>query len=241
MVTANVAKLELMEHRLDSLDCALMGLMGRSERLQFVAGIESKIRELHESNPTALEELLPPQEEVGFVHHEVGRMLSTSARKRSRLAFTSGVLGIVVLALMFAMPLTYCVVAMAVDTIGEVPAIAIMSLNVLAVGCGGAIAIAMAIVSLVRLNHRQGRHVGQGWAITGLCTATVPMLVGLLAALFFMLPMAIAVANRSNNSGEHYCSAAPNANSPTATMARCTGSAPRSELCKNCLPARTNI
>jgi hypothetical protein len=185
MSSTSVATDELIDERLDTIDRALMGLMPRRERLKFLAETEVMLRDRGVLNSVLAEELDEAQEGL----RSTALIPQTGRRGRSRLALASGVLGIVAAVLLFAMPVTYIVVSMAGEAIGEMASYALLGLNVLAVALGGATAVILGIAALVRLSRRHSRQVGHGWAITGLCAGPVPMLLGGLAMLFVVLPM----------------------------------------------------
>jgi hypothetical protein len=97
-------------------------------------------------------------------------------------------MGIIALVLLFMMPITYIVVSMTGEAIGEMAAYALIGFNVLAVALGGAAAVALGVAALVRLSRRHSRQIGHGWAIAGLCTGPMPMLIGGLAMIVLVLP-----------------------------------------------------
>jgi hypothetical protein len=99
-------------------------------------------------------------------------------QKRSRLAISSGVLGIVALALLFGMPVSYFVVAMVGDFLGEIFAIGFLGTHLLTVAVGGLAAVALGTAALIRLGRRKEGLVGHGWAIAGLCTGPIALFVG---------------------------------------------------------------
>ena len=172
-----------MEQRLDALDRALLGILPRSERLALVAQVETRVRELADGN-TAAQSTLETALEPEIVASAVSTRASTSEpKRRSRLALSSGILGIVALVLLFAMPITYFVVALVGESFGELVSIGLLGMHVLTVAIGGLVALFLGIAGLVSLSRRKGRLVGHGWAITGLCTAPLPTLVGGLLVL----------------------------------------------------------
>ena len=69
------------------------------------------------------------------------------------------------------------------EDLGEIVAYSLLGIHVLAVAVGGLVALVMGIAGLVSLARRKGHLVGHGWAITGLCTAPLPTLVGGLMVL----------------------------------------------------------
>ncbi len=185
MASTSVATQELIDQRLDTIDRALMGLMPRNERLKFMAETEVMLREGGSLNSELAGEAGDAQDGP----RPTPPISRTGRRGRSRLALTSGVLGIAAALLLIAMPVSYIVLAMAGELIGEIVAYALLALNILAVTLGGAAAVVLGIAALVRLNRRNSRQTGHGWAITGLCAGPVPMLIGGISVLVFVLPM----------------------------------------------------
>jgi hypothetical protein len=176
METANVATQDAVDQRLDALDRALHGLMPWSERTKFVAEMDARIR-AGRAAPPASDDLPATRR---------------SPVRRSRLALLSGTLGIVALALLLLIPITYVLAEILGEAVGELFAYGLLGANILAVAMGGTAAVALGIAALVRLSRRHSTQVGHGWAITGLCTGPMPMLVGGLATLTVVLPMLIA-------------------------------------------------
>lgn len=167
-----------IDERLDAVDRALLGLLPRQERLAIVAQVEAKVRGLGADNPQ-LQADLPAATETaaastGFV---------PARRARSRLAVTAGVLGIVALAMLFLTPVAWFMLAMLDGAIDEVLALAILGTQAGVFTLAGTAAVMLGIVALVQLSRRRGSLVGHGWAITGLCTGPVPMLIGGIAVL----------------------------------------------------------
>lgn len=171
-----------IEQRLDALDRTLLGLLPRSERLEFVAKVETRVREL---GSDALGDLSPAEAATEVY----ARTASATSKRRSRLALSSGILGIIALAMLFAMPITYIFVATIGEGLGEFVSISLLSIHVLTVAIGGLAALIMGIAGLVSLARRKGRLVGHGWAITGLCTAPLPTLIGGLMVLVTSLSL----------------------------------------------------
>jgi hypothetical protein len=196
----------MIDLRLDAIDRALMGLLPRNDRLKTVAEVETRIRELAAAD-SAVEANLQAQAEHARLDDlprlgegaegaqfssalqpsasAAGRMTSPSRTKRSSLALSSGISGIVALLLLFASPIAYMVIATlgANDVVDEAIAMLLLGTLVAAVAIGGTAAVALGVAALVRLNRRADRLVGHGWAITGLCTGPLPMLAGGLIGL----------------------------------------------------------
>jgi hypothetical protein len=177
---------ETIDQRLDALDRALLGLLPRSERLEFVAGVQARLETQPAESLTATEAALC---QPAAVASSVSRR-----RQRSATALTAGVLGIVSLALLFALPVTYLIVAAASEAIGELVTYTLLSANILVVALAGGAAIVLGIVALVRLARQRGQ-LGHGWAITGLCTGPLPALAGGLGMIAFVLPLMAELAD----------------------------------------------
>jgi hypothetical protein len=190
------ARQQAIDLRLDAIDRALMGLLPRHERQELVAQLETKIRdtaaagpvdaELGESSRERAHQFADTMEPAEF-SSAVQPSRSLSRRRflpgrtpRSRLAVASGVLGMVALALLVVLPIVYVMAEMTGD---EMLALSLLGGHVSAATLGGLLAVALGIAALVKLNRREGRLVGHGWAITGLCTGPLPMFVGGLVAL----------------------------------------------------------
>lgn len=174
----------LLDQRLDALDRILLGLLPRTERIAFVAQVEVRISELADAIP-ALESSAAGESST---LPDLAALSASprAAKRRSRLALSSGILGIVALVMLFAMPITYVIVSIIGESMGELVAYSLLIIHVLTVAVGGLVAIVMGITGLVRLARRKGRMVGHGWAITALCTAPLPTLVGGLLAVTFL-------------------------------------------------------
>lgn len=181
--------------RLDAIDRALLGLLPRHERMELVGQIETKLREVAEANPPLGAEPSEARPDYSERFDEVvetaarGPAVRSSAtagrallrrRPRSRLAVSSGIMGIVALSLLAALPFVYLLASISGD---EWITFSLIGGNVAAVALGGLLAVAMGIAALVALGRSGGRLIGHGWAITGLCTGPLPMFVGGLVAL----------------------------------------------------------
>lgn len=208
MATANTtphtAVQQLIQQRLDAIDGALLGLLPRHERQAAVAQVETRIRELMTASfataadspavpegPTAPDSALTrlATETPAFVPHPQyfglapgGGNLATQ-KKRSRLALAAGVLGILALVLLFGIPVTYFAAELLSEVMGEVAAIALLGAHAVAFALGGAAAVGLGICALVSLKRHREQLAGHGWAISGLCTGALPMLMGGVAAL----------------------------------------------------------
>jgi hypothetical protein len=193
---------QLIENRLDAIDQALLGLLPRQERLAAVGQVEARIRELAAASAANLTEsaqslalsnsalsipasgapsLLPQPQ---FFAAATGGWFSGPKKKRSRLAVTAGVLGILALALMFATPVTYLFIMAVGEVLGEFVAYAILGAHVFAITIGGLAAVGLGLAALVSLKRRKEQLAGHAWAITGLCTGPLPLLVGCVTVLY---------------------------------------------------------
>lgn len=184
-----------IDQRLDQIEGALLGVLPRQERMSLLAGIESRLVKLAAENPELEKSVAQKLESPELASSQaVANTAGTSAKptttaRRSRMAFTSGILGIVVLVLMFFSPIIYTLAAFASElsgSMGEVGAIILLVGLVLLLAFGGLAAVMMGIVSLVKISRSQKKLVGTGWAITGLCTGPMPMFAGAFGMLIFL-------------------------------------------------------
>ena len=210
---------QLIEQRLDAIDQALVGLLPRQDRLATVAHIESRIRELAATNtanlPATTRILARPelafsnlanqtstfQPHPQFFGMAPGGWAPASVKKRSRLAISAGVLGILALMLLISTPVTYFIVEMLAEVLGEIGAIALMAVHGVAITFGGLAAVGLGICAIVVLRRRRDQLAGHGWAIAGLCTGALPMMLGCTALLLVGLQFglgAIMTAFESN-------------------------------------------
>jgi len=166
---------EAIDQRLDAVDRVLLGLLPRSERMAFVARLETTIRQRLTENPAS---------EIGLAE-PVAEASLPSARPRSALpkcsvaAFTAGLSGIASIVLLFiVLPLAYIAVALLSSTLDfDATILAILlGLVPLAACVAGCAAMVLGIVGLVKIARREGALVGRGWAVTGLCTGPMPVL-----------------------------------------------------------------
>ena len=190
----------LIDLRLDAIDRALLGLLPRSERLEMVAQIETRLRELGPALAARDEQLAADIEHSSLdadlsagssVDGEIatalkhsrlaGRMNLSRRRPRSRLALASGVSGIVALSLLVMFPITFVLCSVLEPSASIL--IPVLGTHVTGVALGGLLAVVLGVAALVVLNRRDARLIGHGWAITGLCTGPLPMLVGGLIVL----------------------------------------------------------
>lgn len=204
---------QLIEQRLDAIDRALMGLLPRPDRVAAVAQVEMRIHELAAANPAFAASLQAPTQGLpladsafsslaadapAFLPHPQlsglvpGRWIPSTQKRRSRLAVSAGVLGILALALLFATPVTCFTVEILGEVLGDIVAIAFMGAHALAVAVGGVAAVGLAIAALVSLRRHKEHLVGHGWAIAGLCAGPLPILLGCAAVLFVGLQMGVA-------------------------------------------------
>lgn len=223
---------QLLEQRLEAIDQALVGLLPRHERLAAVAHVESRVRELATTSSASIDVSHEPPRALpltdptgshpasgtpGFSHHSQyfavapgGWAPATQKKKRSRLAVTAGVLGIISLALVFATPVTYFMVMLLGEVLGEIVAYVLIGAHVLAITTAGVAAVGLGSVALLNLWRRKGELAGHGWAITGLCTGPLPVLIGCSAVLlvaaelgafeYFTTTTAVASSDNSSSS-----------------------------------------
>jgi hypothetical protein len=197
MTTTNntAATQQLIDERLDAIDRALLGLLPRTDRQAIVSQIETRLRELADADGQAPVERQTPNETVTVGVPAASSLLGPASQpifltgrharrpcvKRSWLALSSGIVGIVALALLFATPITYLIVV-SVDQLEEVAEV-LLGTHIATVALGGMLAVALGIAGLAALNRRAGSLAGHGWAVTGLCTGPLPMFIGGLMAL----------------------------------------------------------
>ncbi len=192
----NAAAEQLINHRLDVIDRALLDLLPRNERLALVAQVESRARELVAASaapeaglagstacPAAADAAQPVPGAWPISPPAAPAFLTSAAKRRSGLALTAGLLGIAALVLLFMTPVTYLIVGILGDVVGEIGAVALLGVHVGVVTLGGLAAVALAIAALVSLKRRRGLLVGHGWAIAALCTGPLPLLAGATTGL----------------------------------------------------------
>lgn len=181
MSTANAASThsqDFIDRRLDMLDQSLLGLLPRAERLEIVSRVESSIRD--GAGDGALDSEL---ESLTPATGTTGERARSPRRRRSQLAVSSGVIGIVAMALLVAMPIVYLCVALVSELLGEFVTVAFLGVYVFIVGLFGSLAVFFGTAALIRLARSQTRLTGRAWAITGLCTGPMPMMAGVLLVL----------------------------------------------------------
>jgi len=214
MSTANTPAQTTVQHfieqRLDAIDQALLGMLPRHERLAVVAQLETRLRDQAAMNPAiaaGLGELrrgpgLPDSAlsslsaaTPAFLPHpqpfatSAGGWIPATPKRRSWIAVSAGILGIVALVLMFATPITFFIVEMFAEVLGEFGAYALLGTHTFMVGIGGMAAIGLGICALLILRRKREQLAGHGWAIAGLCTGSLPMLTGCAALLFTALQL----------------------------------------------------
>lgn len=161
----------VIDERLDELDRLLLGLLPRTERLAIVTDVESRVKALGDDAPLAE---LPATASAALLARTAGR----PAARRSRVALSSGVLGIVSAGCLLLSPILFIVASVAAEALGEEFTIALMSLFVFVLVVGGGLAVFLGGASIIRLARNGQTKTGTGWAITGLCTGLLPMLLG---------------------------------------------------------------
>ncbi|HEX7379173.1 MAG TPA: hypothetical protein VF278_18775 [Pirellulales bacterium] len=179
--------------RLDAIDRALLGWLPRHERIEIVGQIETKLREsagastaggvlddIARDRADRHEERLDSAGDRSAIYLRERPFLARR-KPRSRLALTSGILGIIALTALAALPVTYVVVSTIIDD--TTLQVSLLGGHLATVLLGGLLAVALGIAALVLLSRRGGRLVGHGWAITGLCTGPLPLFAGGLMAL----------------------------------------------------------
>jgi|GEM_PF-4503102 len=200
---------QLLDQRLEAIDQALVGLLPRHERLTAVAQVETRIREIAGATPAGggIPQPLPLtdpsisqpssgtpspwQQAKHFASATTGWMLATK-KKRSRVAVTAGVLGIISLGLVFATPVSYLLLMLVAEIVGEIGAYILLGAHVLAISATGFAAVGLGCMALLILWRRKEQLAGYGWAITALCTGALPVLVGCTAVILLGLELGAA-------------------------------------------------
>lgn len=193
-----------IDQRLDRIDEALLGVLPRQERLAVIAGLETRLLKLVAENPelekTAATSLESPDVAACRTEVEgVAKRASSAKQRRSRLAFSSGVMGIVAFVLMILSPVIYVLASVMegiMDGAGEIGAVVMLVGLVFALSLGGLGAVLLGIVSLVKISRSRNQLVGGGWAVTGLCTGPLPMFAGMLGVLM-LAPLVAEFASDS--------------------------------------------
>jgi hypothetical protein len=202
-----------MEQRLDAIDQALLGLLPRQDRLAAIAQVEARIREIAAASPATAAPLDTPSrgltlhnsaisnlstEPLSFFSQPqffgpgLGGQVPSTQKKRSRLAISAAVLGILAIGLLFMIPVSYLTVMTLGEILGEVVAIGLLGAHAVALVVGGMAAIGLGLAALVHLHRRKEQLVGHGWAIAGLCAGAVPLFIGFASVLFVGLEMGVA-------------------------------------------------
>jgi len=184
MTTANtmpVGAEQMLHQRLDAIDRALLGWLPRTERLAIVAQVEARGREL--GGAFADGSIAGTANCLELAAVAPSPVVGSACRRRSGMALTAGILGIVALVLLMATPVSYLIAGFLGDVIGEVGAISLLGVHLGIVTLGGLAAVALGTVALVKLKRRRGELGGHAWAITGLCTGPWPLLGGAVVAI----------------------------------------------------------
>jgi hypothetical protein len=192
----------LIDQRLDAIDRALLGLLPRSNRVALVAQVESMIHELAAANSADLDN--PPSgddSQIGGLDSGAGSRNDSHAalsnpflplpggvtqptgKKRSKLAVSAGVLGIVAISLLILTPITYAIVATIGEALNEIVLYTLLGGHVGAVALSGVAAVALGLVALIRFRKLGTGFTGHAWAIAGLCTGALPMFISGMIAL----------------------------------------------------------
>jgi hypothetical protein len=214
MSTANTTLAEpvrqLIEQRLEMIDQSLAGLLPRQERLAAVAHLEARICNLAAnatavSGQTAISSIgsnavspgapVPYRVDVPAFGAPGAGWQAGPPAKKSRLAIASGLLGIGAIMLMLGLPITYALIMMVGELVGEIAAISILGVHTVAVGMAGMTAIALSLWALLTLRRRRGSLTGHGWAITGLCTGPLPILACGAAGLMLLLELGVGMSS----------------------------------------------
>ncbi len=175
----------IINSQLDALDRVLLSLLPREERLAIVSQVEARSSQL-ENTGTYVQ-----GDASASTESSIRPVMSGNVRirrgKRSRLALASGILGIVAISLLVALPIGYFVVAIFSDVLDEFRLILMLGMHVSAIGVFGTAAFVFGLLALWRLGYRPNAR-GKAWAITGVCTGPVPMMTG-CAMLLVIAPI----------------------------------------------------
>jgi hypothetical protein len=184
---------KLLDERLDLLDRALIGLLPRSRRLELVGLVESQVRELLATGgSTAVEEALRAAPADGSrleTSGAFGTLPESRLQRRSRMAFSAGIIGLVSIGLLVCLPIAYLGLTIVADAAGEWISSAIMVVMLAAAASTGTLAVTFGIAGLLKTVRRQSKLTGAGWAVTGLCTGPLPALVGGIPLLLIGLSL----------------------------------------------------
>jgi hypothetical protein len=174
---ASLSAEQLVERRLDDLDRALLSLLPRGERLAIVQQVEAKVRSAGHASLTAI-----PAAGEATIPATVERR--RALKPRSRMALTAGILGIIALVLLFVSPFIYGLVVVLDSALDETLQIGVLGTQVGLMTFAGLLAVVLGLIALIQLSRSQELRRGHAWAITGLCTGPLPLLIGgLLSAV----------------------------------------------------------
>lgn len=182
---------QTIDGRLDTIDRALLGVMPRTERLEMVSKIEARIRDLLTAGDAGVATAL--QEPLASAPESLSAARPT--RKRSRLALSAGICGLVSIALMFTIPIVYIFVSYFASGLGDTLVLISIGVVHLATFAAGAAAVVLGIAGLVKIARRSGRLFGSGWAITGICAGPLPVLAAGVPLLLAGLSTVLASGN----------------------------------------------
>jgi hypothetical protein len=183
---------QLIDQRLDAIDQALLGLYPRTERLEMVAKVEARIRDLLTGGDSAIEDALRAPAANAIVRS--GPVTQVTNKRRSKLALASGLVGIISVALMLMLPIVFVLAELLASILSEGILIGLLGFLSLATVGAGTFAVVFGIASLVLVVRNRSQIFGQGWAITGLCTGPIPVLAGCVPVALIGLPMLISSA-----------------------------------------------
>jgi hypothetical protein len=186
----------LVDSRLDTIDRMLMGRVPRQDRLAIVREVEVQVFELlqergreeltREAVLAVLARLDPPE---AYLPEATGDIEPVSTRRPSgpravhplrkgdpKVARLSGILGLVVLALVLLIPVEW-MIAYFFDSSALIVTLWLGSIFLVLVG--GIVAITMGIFS----------RIGSVWAVVGIVTGIFSMLIAILGGIFLILDM----------------------------------------------------
>lgn len=174
-----------LDERLEQMDQLLFGLLPRAERLSMVAGLESRLQtllaadlNLEQAAAKRLERPDLPTGNVANSRQQLPIAKIVSPKKRSRIALTAGILGLVALLMLLLCPVVYGLLVPLASMVSEEFAMLLLiaALGILVFTALGS--TILGFVGLVRLLINSEKSQGYGWAITGLCSGPLPLLAG---------------------------------------------------------------
>ncbi|MFN0056571.1 MAG: hypothetical protein ACKV0T_30865 [Planctomycetales bacterium] len=191
----SAASLDL-DARLDAVDQLLLGVLPRSERVALVETLAERMRQGSPRGGSSL---------------PIQTMASPSTARRSKLALSSGILGILSGILLFALPLVYLLAVSFGEVLGETAVVVLLGCYLAMIVAGGGSAVVSGVASLWRLRRGSAHRSGRGWAVAGICTGPVPFGAASLCGLYlgFALLGSVSVSQVTTTSSQATLSPTP--------------------------------